>query len=316
MKIMKYLLTIITLSFSLQSMAKDKILIFSKEQEDFNKLSEFLMKELGTGYDYAVVKIDKAATQESFEGSIKTADPKLIVLMDNQTVAMGKTYFEKNPKSKIKGVALMGLNYKKILKGNPNICGIAYEVSSFSLLTQFRNIRSDKKLKTVLTFYRSSQFSDSIQEAIDLAKMEKIDLVAIDVDKKEDVLTYLKSEGAKEINSGKYDAVYVLLDSVLLEKKAFLEFWLPTAKEAKIPFLIGTEKFVNPNFDFAVFGLSPNLKELASQSAQMIESLMGGDKCYKIEDLVGVNGYWNLKKGDNLGISVDENAKSEVNLLK
>ncbi|MFZ4404729.1 MAG: hypothetical protein ACOYOK_11560 [Pseudobdellovibrionaceae bacterium] len=313
---MKHILVILILFATTSVLAKEKLLIISKEQEDFNKLTESLTKELGSGYESKVVKIDKGATLEVIEKNVTEFSPKLIVLMDNQSVTLAQEYYKKNPKSKIRSIALMGLNFKKLLKNNANICGIAYEVSAFSLLTQFRNAKSDKKLKSVLVFYRGSQYEETIKEAIELSKPEKIELTGIDVDKKGVVFDYLKTEGLKEVQSGKYEAVYVLLDSVLLEKNIFMEFWLPLAKDSKIPILIGTEKFVNPNFNFAVFGLSPNLKELASQAAQMIESLANGEKCNKVEDLIGVNGFWNLKKSEDLDVKLDEDAKSEVKILQ
>ena len=314
---MKKIFTIVFIILAaVSSFAKSKVLIVAKEQEDFKKLTEFLQKEMGKDYESIVVNIEKGTEYSKFEAMIKGTKANLIVLMDNQAVSLGQEYYLKNPKDKTPSVALMGLNFKKMLKGDTHICGIAYEVAAYSILTQFRTARADKKVKTVLTFYRGSQFEDVMSEAKQLAKMEKIEIVAIDVEKKPDLLGYLKTEGKTEINSGKYDSVYVLLDSGLLEKKNFLEFWLPTAKEAKIPFLIGTEKFVDPSFDFAMYGMSPNLKEMAGQAIQMIESLLAGEKCQRIEDLIGVTSFWNDPKSEKLDIKLDEKEKNNVNILK
>jgi hypothetical protein len=296
---------------------KSKVLILSQEQEDFTKLSEYLTNEIHEGFDTKSVILPKATKYKDFEKTVNENTPDVLVVMDNQGVTLAKEYYSKNPKKKFPSVALMGLNFKSVLKNDPHLCGIAYEVPVFSMLTQFRLAKGDRKLNKVLTFYRGSQFGDVIKEAQELVKMENIELVAVDVEtSKKPLLDYFKYDGRKLIESGQFDAVYVALDSVLLEKSIFLNFWLPAAKDTDVPFLIGADKFVNPSFDFAVFGMSPNLREMASQAAQMIESLASGDKCQRIEDLIGVNKFINEKKSKTLGVEIDENSRSEIKFLK
>lgn len=295
---------------------KEKILIFTKEQFDFERLTTGLVKQLETEYAIQTIKINKSTNFEKFKTQIEQNNPNLMVLIDNQSVGLSQEYYKQNPKSKLPAVALMGLNYKKILQNDAHICGIAYEVSPFSLFTQFRALRADKKLKKVLTFYRSSQFTEAVQDAIRLAKLESIELVAKDVEQEKDLLEYLNSVGKKEINSGEYDAVYVILDSVLLRSNLFENFWVPVAKKSKIPFLVGTQKFVDPAFNFAAFGLSPNLQDLASQAAQMIESILAGDKCQRIEDLVGVDKFLNETRMQELKIKMDENSIADSTVLR
>jgi len=314
--VIKILAILFSLLFFLPVLAKDKVLIVSKEHADFVKLATNLIGELGSNFELAVKQIDKSISYEEYESMIEKENPSLVVLIDNQSVSLAQEYFKKKPKSKILGVALMGLNFKKILKNDKHICGIAYEVSPFSLFTQFRSLRADKKLNRILTFYRDSQFAEAIQEAKHFAELEKMELVAIDVEKEKNVPEFLKNKGRKEIDSSLYDAVYVILDSVLLTPELFEQFWIPAAKDAKIPFLIGTEKFVDPNFNFATYGISPNLKDLASQAAQMIESLLSGEKCRKIENLVGVDKFLNDSKIGDLNIKLDENSKSDTTILK
>lgn len=312
--ILLFIFSLPNLLFS-KEIAKSKILIISKEQNDFDKLATNLTEELKNNFFVTVEKIDKSISYTKFESILERNQPKLVVLIDNQMVTLAQEFYKKKPTSKILSVALMGLNFKQILKTDKNICGIAYEVSPFSLFTQFRSLKADKKLNKVLTFYRGSQFSESVKEAIRLAQLEKIELIALDVEKEKNISQFLKTTGKKEIESGNYDAVYVILDSVLLRPDLFEEFWVPVAKNSKIPFLIGTEKLVNPAFNFATFGLSPNLKDLASQATQMIESLVAGEKCQKIEDLIGVNKFLNANLASQLHIKLDENDKLDVIIL-
>lgn len=314
---MKKTLFTMTLLMTCTALAKPTVLIATKEKGDFKALYDNLNSELSSRYQIKSINLDKDVTYASFEKDVKANKPELMILMDNQAVTLAQEFYSKNETVKFQSVAVMGLNYKTLLKGNKHICGIAYEVPAFTLLTQFRFTRADKKLKKVLTFYRGSQFEETVSEAKGLASKEGIEIIAIDVDKKEDALTYLKSDGRKEVDSGKYDAVYVILDSVLLEKKNFSEFWLPTAKASKTPFVVGAEKLASPAFEFAVFGMSPNIPDLASQTVQVVESVLEDkEPCTRVEDLIGVTRFWNEKKGDAIGVKINEEVKSETNVLK
>jgi len=300
-----------------KSKEKDSILIFTKPVGDFKVVADSLVRELERDNKVEIVNIDKDANLESFEKSVQASKPKVVVVMDNQAVNIAKEYHKKNPKAGFQTVAMMGLNLKTILKGESSICGISYEVPIYTMLTQFRFTKAEKKMGPVLTFYRASQFSDIIKDSQALLKQEGIDLVTVDVEKEASVADFLNGNGKQQVLSSKYSAVLVLLDSILLEPKLFQEFWLKTSAEAKIPFLVGTEKLVNPAFNFAMFGMSPNLSDLSSQAVQMIETIKSGDSCKSIgvEELIGVNRIWNEKKAKALDIKIDESVKGQTTLL-
>lgn len=304
---------------SVNAMAKDKILLFTKKGKDFEEITRFFIKsDLEAKYEMQEFQITNDTPYAEFAAKVKDNKPKLIILMDNKSVSLAKEFYEKD-KSDVQSIAIMGLNYKALLAKEKNICGIAYEVPSYTLVTQFKFAADGKKLVNVLTFYRGSVFSDFIKESKERLGLEKIKLEAVDVEKESggDVEKYLNTKGKEMLlDDKKYDAVFVLLDSGLLTPSLFSNFWLKNSAESKIPFIIGAESLVSPKMNFATFGMGPNLQDLAGQTVQMAQAILeDGQKCTKIkvEDLIGVNQFWNKKKAEDIGIK--RNEKAEVNIL-
>ena len=79
--------------------------------------------------------------------------------MDNKSVnfAMRFNNSSDDYARKLRGVATMGLNLKKVLAENKNIAGVAYEVPAYLIITQFRYLVK-APISTILTIYRASEF--------------------------------------------------------------------------------------------------------------------------------------------------------------
>lgn len=297
--------------------AKDTILIATKKGHDFQTLSTYLTEDLSNKYIVKSLIVNK--NYSTFKSSIETIKPKLLILMDNSAVSFAEKYYlETN--SKIQSVAVMGLNYKKVLARIKNICGVSYEVPPFTMLTQARYSISNKTLKNILVFYRGSLFADFVETARKRLLSENIELSAIDVEKSgDDPIEYLTTKGYLEFsNNEKYDAVLILLDSALLNKKTFQSFWQKGSIQSDLPFIVGTEKLVLPQMDLAVFGMSPNLQDLSDQTVQIVESILEENStCAEIgvEDLIGVNKIWNQKKANSKEFELNDNAKSDLKIL-
>lgn len=321
MKTMMKTMILLMALLSADLFAKDKILVTTKGKPDFKKLYENLSNELGEDYEMVEFEVDKDTDSDDFQSKVKDVKPKLIILMDNQSVKLAKDFY-KSTKSKVQSVAVMGLNYKELLKNEKNICGVAYEVPLYTSLTQFRFTQVGRKVKNVTIFYRGSLFGNMVKQGKERLKSEKINLNLIDVEKVagDDILGYLNSKGKAIIaNQKKTDAVFIMLDSVLLKKVNFIKFWLPTARGTSVPFVSGVKNFVAPKLQFAVFGMSPNLADLASQTTQMVETILDDEESCEdvgVEDLIGVNKFWNAKKAEKLGIKLNKKAAESVKVLE
>jgi len=310
---------------SVVSAAQPTILFVRKGGKGFDEVFNVMEKDLAKKYKISDYIIEKSTAYQAVKEKIQDIAPKLLVMMDNQSLNYAMKYNDEQAESsrKLQGVALMGLNLKTILKENKQFSGIAYEVPAYSLLTQFRFI-AERPIKNVLVFYRQSLFRESVESAQKQLSIEGIKLYPVNVEQegksKEEVERFLINNLKKHVLApGKYDAVWVMLDSGLLNQKLFQEVWLPVAQEAKIPFLSGAEELVKPETNFATFVITPNLSDLANQGVQQVEAILGDQVSPKdlgTEELISVNKILNRARARAIGIGVKENNLSEVKLLE
>lgn len=309
------------LSTQSQAAPKKKILFVRKGGASFEEVTKKMTADMKK-YDVEDFIITDQTPASDFNDKVKSVNPNLMVLMDNRSVDYGIKYNAASPK-KIPGVGLMGLNLQVVLKDNPNLAGVAFESPAYTLVTQFKHF-TEVPIKNVLVFYRKSTFSEMVNQGRDQLKMENINLIAVDVEKngkeKEKIAEFLKTEGAKILEDrSKYDAVWCLVDSVILTKDLMVGFWLPVMNANKVPLLTGVEPFVNPAMGFGVFAVTPNLADLAGQAGQIVERILDSNEApgsIGVEQLISVDKVVNTKKADELGYKIKPEVASDAKMLK
>lgn len=300
------------------SASTKKVLVVRKGSPAFDQVFKEMKAQLDPATEVVDYVYSKGDPYEPFKQRLIKEDPALAVVMDNDSVEFLKKFNEENPK-KISGVALMGLNLKRTLKGNKQISGIAFETPAYSMVTQFRYV-VNKPVKNVLVLYRKSEFQEEISETEKLLSGEKIRLHAFDVESEgsggEAVSKYLEKNLNRLLaSSGEYDVLWLLLDSVLLSQENFLKYWLPAVRANSMPIVVGTEKFVDPKMDFAVFAVSPDLRDLGGQAAQMVDTALNskaGSGTLGVEEVLGVQKVIDMKRVDKIGLGVKKENLSEV----
>lgn len=295
--------------------ASHKILFLRKAGKGFDDVFEVMKKDLEPKYNLSDFVVSRSTSYGEIKDKLMSSAPDLAVCMDNQAIGYAIKYNaeQTDAKKRIKGVAIMGLNLKSALKGNPDIAGIAFESPAYTLLVQFRFIVK-KPIKNVLVFYRKSLFQEAIDETTKqlLSEGIKLDPVNVEADgaSKEAFEKFIGTNLKKFAGrADQYDVVWVLLDSGILNQKLFQEFWLPAARESRIPFVSGAEELVSPNVDFATFAVTPNFGDLANQAVQQIESILVDHVAPKdlgVEELISVNKILNTNRAKALGLPLNE----------
>ena len=302
-----------------------KLLILRKDSPIYVQVATDLKKALGPGYDSEDIVVSKTTSLEDVAPKIAAAHPTLLVLMDNQAVDIATQYNSQQPQdaSRLPGVALMALNLRKILHTNKYIAGIAFELPAYTLVTQFRYLVR-KTIKNVTVFYRKSEFTGTIVAATEQLHTEGIALQAIDLEEAgaapDDVIHSLR-EHLKDLGAGRLhtDAVWVLLDSVLFRGDLFQSTWIPAARASRVPFLSGTENFVEKGADFAVFAITPDLPDLAAQAATLVDTIVRDGKAPQAlgtEETVSVNKIMNLDLAEKLKLQLRQDRLDEVRLAE
>jgi arsenate reductase-like glutaredoxin family protein len=298
-----------------------KIIVVRKDGKIFKEVLDQISHEMKK-YKIEDFLITEETSYEEFSKKIIETHPQLMVLMDNKSVELGIKWNQKGF-IKLPGVALMGLNFQTLLKHNMLIAGIAFEPPAYTLLTKYRYF-FDVKPKKVLVFYRKSLFEDTIQQAKQQLSIEKIELQAINIEQRgmstSEITQFLLNQGKDYLeNKSKYDVIWCLLDSVMLSQDLFAQFWTPYVVKNKIPVVTGVEQLVTPSLDFAVFAVTPNLSDLASQAAQIAERILSDHENpagIGIQQIISVDHVANLKKSNQLGIHLQDERISNIKVLK
>jgi hypothetical protein len=304
------------------SVINKKILFVRKGGDGFTEVYLEMKKELENHINTDFVITDKTEYGE-FVAKVKQVNPDLLILMDNLSVNFAIKYNAEDIANPKPGVALMALNLRQVLKGVSSIAGIVFETNPFSMLMEYRRI-ARKEVKNVLVFSRQSEFQSIVDVAREQLAQSSILLHVSEIAEQGKSRAELETEIKVQLKSflsvaQKYDAVWVMLDSKLLSPNVFLTGWLPAAQQSNVAFVTGIEDFVKPSLEFAVFAVTPNLPNLASQAVQIIDEILSGSRAPSeigIEEIVAVNKIINIKRAKELGITLSESDLVDVKIAE
>jgi hypothetical protein len=299
---------------------KKKVLVVRKAGESFEEVSRVLQRELSQEYIFVEYIIRNDHRQSRFDRKIKRENPNYLVLMDNRSVYLARSYNER-AEEPLKGLALMGLNYAFLLQADPHLAAITYEAPAYTLMTRFRYL-SHKELNHVTVFYRKSLFESQVSEAKMHLAFENVQLNLVNLEEEglgpEKIKAVLK-QGVKKIAEKKerVDAVWLLLDSSLLTSSFLTDVWIPFSKENSVPILTGARELLSTQLDLAVFAVTPNLFDLGTQAAGKLRGMIERpNRAPTVELPFGVDQFVNLEKAQKLGISIQEDRLQEVSKVK
>lgn len=305
------------------SVSAEKLLIFRQGSVNFEEVVKSVKAEIDGELDIVDHVLSKDAKYSEFVTKTRAEKPDLLLLLDNKAVNFAKKFNqEKDDYAKnLKGVAAMGLNLRKELKDNKNICAVEYEVPAYTMITGFRYIVK-QDIKNVLVFYRKSEQQGVIDNAQKLLSKEGINLKAMDAEEygesDEQVNFFLQRNVMREMYHSDTDLVWVISDSVMLNNDNFAEVWVNAARKNKKPFIAGIKTFASPDMQFCGYSASPNHKDLGTQVAQMIFALLDGSTPQEIgvEYILSVEKNVNLQKVSDNKLEVNEERMKDVKVLK
>lgn len=301
-----------------------KVLIVRQAANDFADVKTGIQNALGTAHTVADYVIDGDTKYDAFKSKVNEEKPDLLVVMDNKAVKFAQELnTEADPKLKnMRGIATMGLNLKKVLAGSKTIAGVAYEVPAFTVITQFRYIVK-QPIKNVMVIYRKSQFEGTVSEAQAQLKREGVNLIALDAESKgtdpKDLVSFIDDNLKDEVDGTKVDAIWVLSDNALMNKETFAPFWVTRAREMKVPFLCGIEKFASKDLDFCSYSASPQHKDLGQQVSEMIFAVLEeGRKPADIgvDYILSVSKLLNAERLEKTGLETVPDRLKDVKLAK
>ena len=239
--------------------------------------------ELGEDFDIAVKRIDSSTTIDDIHQLIQDKKPVALVLMNNPTVRLYKKYQAAHADAQFPpAVILMTSFLAQTRKGLKNSTGIIYEIPG---VTSFVNLRSllHQSVRRIGVIYRPG-FENFIADQAKLAEVEKFELIPIIVDP-DNMRRSLTRALRKLLRGNQIDALWILNDNALLDKKLLQKGWLPALNKYRKPVVVGVGSLVSPNFSFGNFGVLPDHVALGVQAANIIFELADADWQLDSEEL-------------------------------
>ena len=135
--------------------SKDQLLILYSGGDVFKKTIRSISEDLGDELNIFRMILNNDTTPAKITDKIKSVYPKLVVLMDNKSIALFKKYQDKLPAQSffIPSISLMAINIEMATRELKNSYGISYEIPIVTSLVNLRSIL-DKPIKKVGIIHR------------------------------------------------------------------------------------------------------------------------------------------------------------------
>ena len=313
---------IIASLISLRTYAAD-VLLVRFDSPDMNTVAGVVKADL-KGRETTEFFMDKDTSYAEFLSAVKKNQPKVLAVFDNKAVNFAIRMHEQGalPKGPALPVAAtMALNLKNVLKNTRNMCGIAYEVPAFTILTKFRSLVKST-LTTVLAPYRKKEFDTLLNDAKGQLGKENIRLIPVDVEQNGDSIESINKTVAKLLMEGyngvKIDAIMIPADNLILNNDSFTSIWVDGARKLKIPFLCNVDKFASREFDFCTFAASPDFVELGHQFAEQIHEILQGTPADElgVDYILAAKSSLNLYLANRLKLPLDQSQMSDITVFE
>jgi hypothetical protein len=252
----------------------DNILVLMPDSSGAKSALVGLQEEVGEDLNLITQYVDSSTSVEDLSNFFKSSSPKAVILMNNPTVNLYKKYQASlDPATKHPPALMMMASFlRQTSSGVKNGTGINYEIAAITCFVGLRNIL-DQPIRRVGVIHRDV-FDDFISEQKAMAAQEKIEIVAKRLSTK-NVKSSLKKAIKSLTNSDEVDAIWILNDNVLLNKKLILKSWLPALKRNEKPVLVNVQGFVSSRF--GSFAVLPDHTALGVQAANLLFDLQEND---------------------------------------
>jgi hypothetical protein len=257
---------------------KPVLLIVSAQGEIFISAQKGIISELNDLFSFKNITISTSTTTENLREVILSSRPSALALLDNKSINLYRKYCRTLDDSSeiIPSVALLSVNVQLAIQGMKNIQAISYESPMVTSLVKIRNILN-LPLRSAGVIFRK-EFEPFITKESIFCKSENIEIEKFVLnDQKEsypeDIRKYLEILTSKK----KVQAIIVLNDNAILKPDLITKCWIPFASKINIPFIVGVETLVRPEFNFGTFAVLPDSRAAGEQAADLFVDLMDQD---------------------------------------
>lgn len=252
---------------------KPTALVFTAQGQAFNEVVAGITGDLEEELNFETYMIGKSSKVSEIEEQIKKHQPKIIILVENNSINLYSRYQKKNPNAEFPpAIAVAALFVDRFLANLKNTTGIRYEIPAVTSIVNMRSVLS-AKVKKVGVVHRK-WMKGLIEQNAKYCQAEGIELVPIELPNKDSNMDKKLSNGLKTLIDQGIDALWVLNDNALLNGKMIRSSWLPTIGNAKLPVIVGIRPMLNTKLNFGSFAIVPDHYALGVQTASIIGEIM------------------------------------------
>lgn len=250
------------------------ILVFLPPSVHTREVWQSLRDELSSRFDVLTRPVTDTTKVSDIAREIGSVRPQALVLMGNQPINLYLQYQRQHPGPFPPAVVVMATFFDEQRALFKNTTGISYEIPG---ITTFVGLRSFvyRPIRRVGVLYRPL-FSNYVRKQAQLAEVEKINLVAVEVSA--DPGPYEIRRALDQLTRrDKVDAIWVLNDNVLLDPALIAKGWLYVLHKSPVAVVVGVASLVDTRLHFGSFAMLPDHGALGLQAANMVFSLADED---------------------------------------
>ena len=253
---------------------KPSLLVIRAESKDFKDSMNGLKGELESDFFIHELFYSDQLTVEDIQKKIESVSPKIVVLMDNKSIALYKKYQTAYaaPGHEIPSVSIMGVFMNLAIKGIDNATGISYEVPVVTSIVSLRAALG-KKLSEVGIIHRDI-LRDFVTANKAYCSKEGVDIISYEIPSDENIAKNVKKCLKKLEKEHRVDAIWIPNDNSLLTPSILQDVWFPFSRKFRKPIIVGVDVLVNPKFNFGTFAVIPDHKSLGMQAAEKVFEIM------------------------------------------
>jgi hypothetical protein len=229
-----------------------------------------LRDELGEEYDFVPRVVEAETGTAQLEAWLGETRPVAVVLMNNPTLRLYRSYQENAPPdvARLPVIAVLSSFLRETSSGIKNLTGVIYEVPLVTSLVNLRQLLK-QPLKRIGVVHRAA-FRGFVEEQRALAAAEGFQVVNVEIQPNAEDL---KNAVTRLRQEDKVDALWVLNDNALLDREKLTRGWLPALKKNKTPVVVNVSSLLSKRVEFGTFAVLPDHRALGVQAANLISSL-------------------------------------------
>ncbi len=250
----------------LPSRQTETILVFRPSSRAFELAHDGLVATLDGSIVIEKFLVDQDTTVADMAGAIARVHPRMIVLMNNESVNLFRRWQSQLPgdSSVPPSIILMTLYAGEAIRGLENSAGITYEVPGISSLHYLRSLVNGP-LQRVGVLY-SSPLADYFDHQKRFCEKEKIELIGVQLPSDKLVPRDIRKALRWLLRDREIDALWVFNDSLLLSEKNLTRGWQPILLKCNKPILVGVENLI----EVGHLGVFPDHYRMGEQAAFMV----------------------------------------------